>query len=486
MKNFKPRNRQQLSISAMAANRPRVPRPASNGDAPIAQKFGPPELPKGVAPETAIVAMDSANQNIYAYANMCATHEAFMGYARLAQLTQKPEFRLLSEKTAQAMVRKWVRFKGGNPVRIKELEAEIKRLNVRDLFSEAAKYDGFFGRCQLFVDLGDHDGDEIKRPLLMVPEKLKGKLRKFKIIEPMYSYPYSYTSDNPMRDSYYNPQSWYVMGNEVHASRLLLFISRPLPDILKPAYNFSGMSMSQLALPYVENFLKTRDSVNRMISTYSMPGIKTNLASVLAGDEGDDVVNRAQLYNSQRDNQGLFVLDMEQEEFFHYQAQLGTLDKLQAQSQEHMSSISSIPMLVLFGSSPGGLNATGDSELAIWDEYVLDMQQVLFHDNLVKVCEIIQLSKWGDIDKSIEIEFPSPREPTPKELAELRKLDAETDSVRINDGIVAAEEVRDKISADPNSGYSGLPTMPKELKDAQYDQNDEGAGQDDTAKTDAT
>lgn len=484
---FKNRARRQpMHVSYGAASRPRIPRVPAEGEQPAGVKFGPPTIPPGVAPKEAVMAMDHANEPGYQYANMCLTHEAFMGYARLAQLTQKPEFRMLSEKTAQAMVRKWVRFKGKDPKRIEVLEAEMKRLKVRDLFREAAKFDGFFGRCQLFVDLGEHDGEELKRPMMMIPEKLKGKLRKFKIIEPMYSYPYSYTASNPMADSYYNPQAWYVMGNEVHASRLLMFSSRPVPDILKPAYNFSGMSMSQLALPYIENFLKTRDSVNRMISTYSMPGIKTNMVSVLTGEDGDDVVNRAQLYNAQRDNQGLFVIDKEMEDMFHYQAALGTLDKLQAQSQEHMSSISSIPLIVLFGISPSGLNASGDAELDVWDEHVIDMQDVLFRDNLQKVVEIIQLSKFGDIDESIELTFPSSREPTPKEAAELRKVDAETDSIRINDGIVSAEEVREKISADPASGYTSLPTMPKELKDTQYDNDTaEGTGEDDPAEADA-
>lgn len=474
----------KMTINMLAVARARMPKPKTQGEP--APRFKPPAVMPGVAPAEAIVAMDEISAPAYTYANMCLTHEAFMGFARLAQLTQKPEFRLLSEKTASAMVRKWVRFKGKNPERIKELEKEIKRYKLRDLFKQAAENDGFFGRAQLFVDLGVHDGAELKTPMLMVKEKLFGKLRKFKLIEAMYSYPYDYRADNPMADSYYNPQSWYIMGNEVHASRLLLFVSRPVPDLLKPAYSFAGMSMSQLALPYVENFLKTRDSVNRMISTYSMPGIKTNMMSVMTGESGDDVVNRGELYNAQRDNQGLFMIDAEQEDMFHYQASLGTLDKLQAQSQEHMSSISSIPLVVLFGISPSGLNATGDSELEVWDDYVQTMQQTVFRDNLQKCIEIIQLSKWGEIDDSIEFEFLSLREASKVEAATIRKTDAETDAIRIADGVISPEEVRDRINTDPESGYSGLPAMPDELKETQYDNEEiDSTGEEDPIEADA-
>ncbi|WP_347220267.1 phage portal protein, partial [Chryseobacterium sp.] len=171
----------------------------------------------------------------------------------------------------------------------------------------------------------------------------------------------------------------------------------------------------------------------------------------------------------------------------HYQASLSTLDKLQAQSLEQLSFIASTPNVVLFGQSPSGLNATGDAELSVWDEEVLDRQQILFRDNLKIVCDIIQLSEWGEIDPSIEFEFPSPREPSPLEQAQLRKLDAETDHIRQEDGQISAEEVRDKISADPHSGYTNLPTMPKELKDAQYDDDEAttGTGEDDNSSSDS-
>ncbi|WP_163505183.1 anti-CBASS protein Acb1 family protein, partial [Escherichia coli] len=73
----------------------------------------------------------------------------------------------------------------------------------------------------------------------------------------------------PLAADYYKPQSWYVMGKEVHASRFLSFVSRPVPDVLKAAYNFGGLSLSQIAEPYVDNWIRTRDSVGDMVHSYS-------------------------------------------------------------------------------------------------------------------------------------------------------------------------------------------------------------------------
>lgn len=453
--------------------------------------FRPPEILKGVVPEDIKVGMDDALSDVYGYANanLCLSHEHFLGYAYLAQLAQKPEFRLMAEKTAEAMTRKWIEFKSKSKEDkselIKALEQEMEKLQIRQLFEQLAFQDAIFGRAQLFVDLGEHEGDELTTPMLMSPIKLKGKLRKFKLIEALYSYPVEYRADNPMADSYYNPKAWYVMGNKVHASRLLLFVGRPLPDILKPAYNFGGMSMSQLALPYVENWLSTRQHVNRLIRNFSITGIKTNMAAVLAGESGDDIVTRAELYNAQRDNQGIYMLDKETEDMFQHNVPLSTLDKLQAQSQEHMASIASMPLVVFFGITPAGLNANSDGEIRVWYDYIKDRQEKFFRSNLQKVIEIIQLSKWGVIDPEITFDFIDLWQPDSVEVANSRKTRAETDQIYFDMGVVGSEEIRNELSNDPDSGYTGLPEIDMSTLENQEDDEAEGTGEGNNPKANA-
>lgn len=465
--------------------RARTPRATTASPLPT---FRPPEIPSHVVPLDIKLAQDEAciQAGVYDYANMCNTREAFIGYPNLAQLTQKPEFRMLSEKTAQAMVRKWIEFKSTSvndkSELIKVIEDELKHYKVRELFEEMAKQDGFFGRSQLFVDLGEHEGPELQTPMIMDKAKLLGKLRKFKVIEAMYSYPVDYRADNPMADSYYNPTAWYVMGNKVHASRLLLFVGRPLPNILKPAYNFGGMSMSQLALPYVQNWLSTREHVNRLIENFSITGLKTNMSAALNGDSGDDIISRAELYNAQRDNQGMFVIDFDTEDMFQHNVPLTTLDALQAQAQEHMSSISSIPLIVLFGISPTGLNASSEGEIRVWYDYIRDYQESLFRENLTKVIEIIQLSKFGQVDREITFDFVSLWEPNAVELEQARKSSAETSQIYFDMGVIGAEEIRSKLSKDPDSDYAGLPELNPALLIPPTDDQDT---EDNPAKTDA-
>lgn len=426
-------------------------------------KYVPPVMMPGVLPKSAKLAMDASLSDIYGYANGGGCDVMpFMGYPALSELTQSPEYRMLSEKTAQAMTRKWIKLTskgdGDKSERIKTIEDAMQRFDVRDLFRKASVYDGFFGRCQLFVDVGVNDNpEELSKPLLRIPEKIKkGSLVRFKLIEPIVTYPGSYNSYDPLSATYFAPETWYVMGRIVHASRLLCFISRPVPDMLKPAYNFGGLSMSQLAKPYVDNWLRTRTSVGKLINNFSTSGIKTNMQNILAGDEGEDVIARGEFFSAMRDNQGLMLLDNDTEEFFQTNTPLTTVDKLQAQSQEHMAAVSSTPLSVLLGITPTGLNASSDGEIRIYYDHVQAMQQILFHDNLKAVIDIIQLSEIGDIDPDIVAEFVPLWQMDTKEMSLVRKADSEAAQLYVEIGAVSAEEVRDKLAADPESGFSGL------------------------------
>ena len=180
----------------------------------------------------------------------------------------------------------------------------------------------------------------------------------------------------------------------MHATRLLTFIGREVPDLLKPAYSFGGLSMSQMVKPYVDNWLRVRQSVSDLISTFSTSGIKTDLSQMLSAG-GEQLFKRLVLFNSNRDNQGLMVLDKDTEEYFNVSTPLTTLDQLQAQAQEHMASVSRIPLVKLLGISPAGLNASSEGEIETFDDTINAGQEALIRPNLTRLLHFVQLNALG-------------------------------------------------------------------------------------------
>lgn len=348
--------------------------------------------------------------------------------------------------------------------KIEDINEALDEFGVRDAFRRVAELDSFFGRAQILIDIDHGKGagrdDEVRKlPLVIDPKTIpKGSLRGFRVIEPIWTTPYYYNANDPTAEDFYKPRAWFVLGKMIHSSRLLTFVSREVPDLLKPAYNFGGISLSQLMEPYVFQWLRTRNSVSDLIHNFSIIALKTNLSATLSGDArgGDSLLNRATLFTKNRDNQGLMLLDKDTEEVEQHAVPLGTLDALQAQAQEHMAAPSHIPLVKLLGITPTGLNASSEGEIKVFYDYVRAVQQSFFAEHLKTVIEIIQLHLFGSIDDAITFEFVPLTSPSVKELSEIRKSDADAGVRYIEAGVIGPEEERERLMADPNSGYTNL------------------------------
>jgi Anti-CBASS protein Acb1-like len=75
----------------------------------------------------------------------------------------------------------------------------------------------------------------------------------------------NYNSNDPLKDDWYRPNTWYIQSKAIHSSRLITLIGREVPDLLKPTYSFGGLSLSQMAKPYVDNWLKTRQRRDNLV-----------------------------------------------------------------------------------------------------------------------------------------------------------------------------------------------------------------------------
>ncbi len=468
----------QWAMPAQAPEPKKTPRPMINYSH-LAGLFGPetsvaeaakgvysiPKPAPGVIPQEAKMAVDSAITDSYSYATLGAVFAEglqFMGYPYLAELTQRSEYRRPAEIIAREMTRKWIKLtatgEDDKTEKLAQLEKEMERLNVRALFRKAAEHDGFFGRAQIFIDTGEKDDrDELKSPLVASRTKVKkGGIKGLHLIEPIWTYPGTYNANDPLDPTFFKPQTWYVMGKEVHATRLLTFVSRPVPDLLKPAYAFGGLSLSQMIKPYVDNWLRTRQSVSDLIHSFTVWVLKANLGQIMEPGGADNLVTRIKLFNQTRDNRGLNVVDKDSEDFENVSTPLGTLDTLQAQAQEQQASVSGIPITIQFGSTPAGLNATADGEVRVFYSGIESSQETTFRPNLQHTINLLQVSLWGEVDGEIGFIFEPLWSLDETELATARKTEAETDGFLIDKGVIDPGESRARIAAEEDSPYASL------------------------------
>jgi phage-related protein (TIGR01555 family) len=434
-------------------------------------------LPKpapGVLPEASVkFAMDEVGSfgaisgwagNYY---NMAFTEGLqFLGYPYLAELAQRAEYRRPVEIIATEMTRKWIRLHATGDEdksdKIQAIEAEMDRLGVQAAFKKIAEHDGFFGRAHLYLDTGaTDDTEELLTPIgdgqsdLSKKKVGKGGLKGLRAVEAVWTYPTNYNSNDPLKPDWYKPDTWFVMGKRIHSSRLLTFIGRPVPDLLKPAYSFGGLALTQMGKPYVDNWLETRQSVNDAISAYSVFVLGTNMEQTLQVG-GGALDRRVEAFNNYRNNRGTMLIDKDLETLENVSAPLGSLDLLQAQAQEHQATPFGIPLVKLFGETPSGLNASSDGEMRCFYDWIGAYQSAFYEVNLRTVIGFIQLSLFGQVDEEITFEFEPLWELNEKEKAEVEKIEAETAQIRIDSGVIAPAEERLRVASQPDTPYHGL------------------------------
>lgn len=449
----------------------------SAGRAVASDPFVMPDIAPGVVPnhKGGALAMDAAMSDtavsISHWASQGRFEEGigFLGFPYLAQLSQRAEYRKPVEIIAEHATRKFVDLQGADESKINELTAHMDKFRVRALFREAAEHDGFFGRSHLFLNFGEDIGDsELSAPLLLSPRKIeRGSLRYIKSVEPMWCYPSGYESTNPLEAGFYRPDLWYVMGREVHRTRFLTMVGREVPDMLKASYAFGGLAMTQMGKPYVDNWLRARQDVSDLLHSFSTMVLKTDMSSVLSGGCADSQVSRAEAFARFRDNRGLLMVDMNSEQLENVNTPLSGVDKLQAQAQEQQASVFGVPLVILLGVTPSGLNASSDGEIRAFYSAVHAYQERVFREPLDTVLKVLQLDLWGEIDPDITFSFPSLWDMDEKEVAEIDKIKAETAAVYIETGVISQDEERERLREDPEGAYGTVdlsgeaPPMPE-------------------------
>ena len=155
-------------------------------DSGIVEAYTIPAPPPGVLPKgkTIKMAMDDAgagqaiNWAAAAYLTGGFTGGTrFLGYPLLAELSQRSEYRTLSEVIATEMTRKWGELKStgddDKTDKLKAIKAEMERLTIKDIFKDIALKDGFFGRAHIYIDLGDIEVE----PAAVVADRIRNGLK---------------------------------------------------------------------------------------------------------------------------------------------------------------------------------------------------------------------------------------------------------------------------------------------------------------------
>lgn len=393
---------------------------------------------------------------------------AFVGYPALSGLAQDGIINAAVEVVANDMVREWIEFPDtdkddSSSGRCEAIEAEIRRFKIRNLFHQAIIGTRFFGGGLVFIDTGVNDPETLRSPLNLTEQSGElgvGKLKGFKWVEPINITPGIYNSFYPLREDYLEPKYWWILGTEVHASRVIKFSSGGVPDILKPMYNFFGIPFAQTLWDYAIHFKKNRTSVSRMLEKYSDTVLQTNMEDIINSGAGANALeNRLRYYVQNRSNDGIIAIDKESEGLMKIESTLAGLTDIPRQDLEFLCAIARTPATKLMGISPSGFNATGENDRKNYDDHIHTEQIHIMLRPLEKILKVLQLNIDGRIDELLVFDFKPLHEEDRQIESNIRK--ANTDGLTMllgmgPDGLIGPEGAQAVIEANPDDYLPGL------------------------------
>jgi phage-related protein (TIGR01555 family) len=384
----------------------------------------------------------------------------FIGYMALAQLSQDGVIRAGVDLRADEMTRRWIDFnyagKGGDEL-IESMIKELDRLHIIKVFRDAAQMCGFYGGCLVYIDTGDISEEDMRLPLGSDADTFRpGSIKGLKLVEPFYIAPGRYSCYNPIDKDYFVPQSWLINGREVHASRFLYFAENKIPSLLLPCYNFFGIPLAQTVIDSIIGFEESSKAAARMLTKYACTIFKTDMNDVLNGGPGSEIQKRIAYFAQFRDNDGVMTVDKESEDIVLSQHALGGVTDIVRQQMEIVAAMFGEPAVKLWGISPGGFNATGESDMQAHYDHINAVQERIFRDPLEYLLKLLQLNVVGSVDSNLDFEFIPLSDDDEKLQAEIQKLKVDSMAELYDRGIISGQEARHVLASDPDSGFDDI------------------------------
>lgn len=116
------------------------------------------------------------------------------------------------------------------------------------------------------------------------------------------------------------------------------------------------------------------------------------------------------------------------------------------------------PVTKLFGRSPAGMNATGESDMNNYYDYIDGLRENQLRPLLERLLPIMALSAWGTVPDDLDIDFPPLQTPNSSEIADI--VEKKTQAILAafqSDLIDAATSLKElKTLSDETSMYNSI------------------------------
>jgi len=361
------------------------------------------------------------------------------------------------DKRPDEAFRKGYRLEGEGVEDLADLQEDAEEhLNLDTHIQNAWRWARLFGSA--LVIMGINDGQAMDQP---VNEKAIKGVDFLNVIDRRFVRVASYYAD-PLAKHYGDPDMYEIFQlsdslpssqvqaagltglARVHASRVLRF-DGVITDRRK-SRQLAGWSYSVLQRVYntLRGFGTSFQAAALLLNEASQGVFKIEgLISMIAGNQKGALLERMALVDQSKSIARSILLDSATEDYTRVATSFGGIPETLDRFIQRMAAAADMPVTVLMGISPAGLNATGQSDMRLWyDSIAADQDKTL-------TCKLLTLYRYLAIAdgftpeeiESLKISWLPLYEMSEQEEADIYQKTASADKTYFDIGAIQPEEI---------------------------------------------
>ncbi len=286
--------------------------------------------------------------------------------------------------------------------KILKVQKHLSMLSIWDSLAELHRWGDLFGGAAAIMLI---DGEDLSQPLdvsTMRPNSFRGLrvLSRWEIFPLMDKIISDFSPLMGMPEYYYiaAAQDERFTGQTIHYSRVLRAVGAPLPYYQKIAELYWGESTVEIAFDRLQAFdSATIGGANLLMKSYlRVLGIDGLRDILTEGGDGEKALIKHFTYIRQlQQNEGITLIDSA-DNFQTYNWSFSGMADAITSFGEQISGATGIPLVRLFGQSPKGLNATGQSDLITYYDTIATKQTDDMRPQLMQLFPVLWFSMFSE------------------------------------------------------------------------------------------
>lgn len=324
------------------------------------------------------------------------------------------------------------------------IRKEENRLGLQQVTQEAFKWAGLYGGAGVLLITDQSlssplDHKRIKR----------GSLQRLLVLDRMLITGQAHNISDVTAANYMLPDYYIINGGSVpiHHSHFIRASGARLPIRLRSLNQGWDDSQLRRCMEDIKDAVSAKSGIASLIQEANIDIItREGLSDALSsGDMDSAVANRYQMFGMMKSMFRLGLLDSS-EQFTRNAASFGGLGEILSSLMEWVSGAAEIPMTRLFGVQSKGMGDSGAGDMNNYYNAIRSKQESDYRQFLEAIDRVLIPSALGSTPTDCEFDWNSLAQPSDTELAQQQLAFAQSDDIRLTQGVVRRSQLMRKLS----------------------------------------